>query len=97
MSSGTGPGTDPQTGARRGSGARPDAGSPAEGSTVEGSTNWLAEYAGLTVEEAVRRAGAEGRPVRVLHPGDLVTLDHRPDRLNICLTEDGEIDQLRAG
>ncbi len=31
------------------------------------------------------------RMVRVIRPGDAVTMDHRPDRLNLDLDEDGVI------
>lgn len=42
-----------------------------------------------------QQSGAER--VRVLRPGEAATMDHRPDRLNIHLNEQGEIIQLRCG
>jgi hypothetical protein len=35
--------------------------------------------------------------VRVISPGDMVTMDHRPDRLNIDLDASGTIVALRCG
>lgn len=35
--------------------------------------------------------------VRPIHPGDMVTMDHRPERLNIDLDEAGIIIALRCG
>ncbi|MBR9764244.1 MAG: hypothetical protein GYB53_12135 [Rhodobacteraceae bacterium] len=36
-------------------------------------------------------------PVRVLHPESMATMDHRPERLNIHVSEDGTVTQLRCG
>ena len=36
-------------------------------------------------------------PIRVIRPGEMVTMDHRPDRLNIELGEDGRIKAVRCG
>lgn len=35
--------------------------------------------------------------IRTIKPGDAVTMDHRPDRLNIELGEDGRIKVVRCG
>jgi len=35
--------------------------------------------------------------VRVLRPGDMATMDHRPDRLNIHLDDQDVIEALRCG
>ena len=40
---------------------------------------------------------ANARIARVLHADDPVTMDIRPDRLNILLGEDGKIDALTCG
>ena len=45
--------------------------------------------------EAVRRSGA--RALRWIRPGDAVTMDYRPDRLNIEIGSDGRIKQIRCG
>lgn len=37
------------------------------------------------------------RQVRVLRPGDMATMDHRPDRLNIHLDDQDGIEALRCG
>ena len=46
--------------------------------------------------EAARAAAAAGR-VRVIRPGDAVTMDYRADRLNVELDEAGIIRALRCG
>jgi len=58
---------------------------------------WLEDFAGLSLEAAVTRAEAEGRPVRVLRPGADVTLDFRLDRLNLRVDSAGELQELSAG
>ncbi|TVP51528.1 MAG: hypothetical protein EA345_02405 [Halomonas sp.] len=35
--------------------------------------------------------------VRVLRPGDMATMDHRPDRLNIHLDDQDVVNDLRCG
>ena len=35
--------------------------------------------------------------IRAINPGDAVTMDFRPDRLNIEIGEDGRIKRLRCG
>jgi hypothetical protein len=35
--------------------------------------------------------------VRAVYPGDMVTMDHRPDRLNLGLDDDGIIVALSCG
>lgn len=35
--------------------------------------------------------------IRTINPGDAVTMDYRPDRLNIEIGNDGRIKQLRCG
>lgn len=37
------------------------------------------------------------RNIRVIRPGDAVTMDYRPDRLNVELSEQGTITRLRCG
>ncbi|WP_432521016.1 I78 family peptidase inhibitor [Kineococcus sp. SYSU DK006] len=58
---------------------------------------WLRDFVGLSLEAAIERAAAEGRPVRVLHPGSDVTLDFRPDRLNLRLDASGDLQDVSAG
>jgi hypothetical protein len=58
---------------------------------------WLADFTGLSLAAALEKAEAEGRPVRVLHPWSDVTLDFRPDRLNLHLDAAGDLDEMSAG
>ncbi|MEZ0493244.1 I78 family peptidase inhibitor [Kineococcus sp. TBRC 1896] len=55
------------------------------------------DFAGLSVSGALERARAQGRPVRVLRPGSEMTSDLRPDRLNLHVDADGELEALSAG
>ena len=64
---------------------------------TEGGPDWLERYNGLSVEAAVALAADEGRPVRVLHPGDVVTLEFQPDRVNLQLDNDGALARVTAG
>lgn len=36
-------------------------------------------------------------PVRVLRPGDMMTMDHMPARLNVHLDDTGRVSALRCG
>ena len=58
---------------------------------------WLEDFAGLSLEAAVAKAEVEGRPVRVLRRGSEVTLDFRPERLNLRLDAAGELQETSAG
>ena len=52
-------------------------------------------YSGATGELARKDSGA--RSIRVIHPGDAVTMDYRIDRLNIELDASDRITTLRCG
>jgi hypothetical protein len=65
--------------------------------TRPGINEWVAPYVGLSVEDAVALARSEGRYVRVLEPGAYASADFRPDRLNICLDGQGNIERIFAG
>ncbi|MGP9765056.1 I78 family peptidase inhibitor [Halomonas sp. AOP13-D3-9] len=43
------------------------------------------------------KSDSGARQVRVLRPGDMATMDHRPDRLNIHLDDQDVIEELRCG
>ena len=43
------------------------------------------------------QSDSKARQVRVLRPGDMATMDHRPDRLNIHLDDQDVINDLRCG
>ena len=45
--------------------------------------------------EVLRLSGA--RALRVIRPGDMVTMDFRGDRLNVHLTGDGRIERFACG
>jgi hypothetical protein len=48
-----------------------------------------------TADDARKRSGA--RAVRVIRPGMMVTMDFRPDRLNIVVDDKGNVTNLRCG
>ena len=45
------------------------------------------------------RAAADGlpQPKRVYHITDMITMDHRPDRLNVILDDSGTIGEISCG
>lgn len=47
------------------------------------------------IEEVARRSGA--RRVRWIRPGDAVTMDYSPERLNVHLDERGRIERFACG
>ncbi|MEV4558510.1 I78 family peptidase inhibitor [Kitasatospora sp. NPDC049285] len=56
----------------------------------------LADYLGLPEEPARALAAERGwRTVRVLAPGELVTMEYRSDRLNLTV-RDGEVERAWA-
>ncbi len=59
--------------------------------------SWIESYHGLTLQEAVERAEAEGRPYRVIGPHSVVTMDLRTDRLNLVVDDDEHLTSMRAG
>lgn len=55
---------------------------------------------GRPFSEALRNAIAEesgAERLRVLRPGDMATMDHRPDRLNVHLDDDDVIVRIECG
>lgn len=60
----------------------------------------LGEYLNLLptsdAMDKIRKAVGHGR-IRTINPGDVVTMDLRPDRLNIEVGEDGRIKLFRCG
>ncbi|MFC3283298.1 I78 family peptidase inhibitor [Litchfieldella rifensis] len=55
---------------------------------------------GREFSDALREAIAEesrAERMRVLRPGDMATMDHRPDRLNIHLDDDNVIVRIECG
>lgn len=57
---------------------------------------FLGLAAGEDVLARIRAAIGHDR-IRVIHPGDAVTMDYRADRLNVELGADSRIERLRCG
>jgi hypothetical protein len=53
-------------------------------------------YTGLTADEARERARAEHRPLRVIKPGDLVTMEYVENRITVTVA-DGRVVRATAG
>jgi hypothetical protein len=49
------------------------------------------DLVGLTWQEAEELAQSRGWRTRVLRPGSIVTMEHREDRLNLHVAEDGDV------
>jgi hypothetical protein len=58
---------------------------------------WVARYRDLGVDQALRLARLERRPVRVVGPGQMMTADWVPSRLTIQVDGAGEVVSVRAG
>jgi hypothetical protein len=58
---------------------------------------WVEAYSGLSVDEVIAKAQVEGRRVRVIRPDHPIHADYHPDRLNVILDSDGEIERLASG
>lgn len=54
------------------------------------------EWVGVPLAEAEAAAKETGRPVRVLAPDSMMTMDHAPDRINI-VHEDGKVTRVWCG
>lgn len=63
-----------------------------------GETAWFSRYEGLSAENALELAKAEGRTVRVITP-ETVTLDTSlvVSRLNVWLDDDGMVLRMHPG
>jgi hypothetical protein len=72
---------------------------PSEPHRDDGSSPCGAEGMGYLIGQDIRGVDTESlaERVRVISPGDMVTMDHRPDRLNIDLDASGIIVALRCG
>lgn len=59
----------------------------------------LARFLGAEASGVMAEIGSivGERNIRTIRPGDAVTMDYRPDRLNVELGEDGRIVRLRCG
>lgn len=47
-------------------------------------------YVGLPLVDALARAGLDGWTPRVLHESSIVTMEHRPGRLNLVIADDAD-------
>jgi len=64
--------------------------------TADAANAYVGQVAGAdVVEQARRAAGAD--VARVLHPGDVVTMEYRTGRLNLDVDERNVIVRLRCG
>ncbi|WP_432548108.1 I78 family peptidase inhibitor [Kineococcus sp. SYSU DK004] len=59
--------------------------------------SWFEAYRDLTRQEAEDLARSEGRVVRVVRPGDVVTLEFSPSRLTVHVDADGTLRSLAPG
>jgi hypothetical protein len=60
-------------------------------------TAWIADFTGLPLADVLSLAEQQGRAVRTVRPGDAVTMDWRPQRLNVQVDDRGELVGVRAG
>jgi len=55
--------------------------------------NWV----GLSRAEAQARVDETGRPARILPPGSMMTMDYRPDRINVELDDNDIVTRVFCG
>ena len=72
---------------------------PAEptGDPDDERTAWFKGYLGLDLQAATARADAEGRPCRIIRPGDAIHADYKDDRLNVYLDDAGNLLRMVVG
>lgn len=78
----------------------PSAAAPFAPAADECRAGELSRYVGVlpgTEVMAAITATAGERALRIIRPGDAVTMDYSPSRLNVELGEDGRIKRLRCG
>jgi hypothetical protein len=64
--------------------------------TAQAANAYVGQMASAEVVEQARRA-AQADVARVLHPGDVVTMEYRTGRLNVEVDERNVIVRLRCG
>lgn len=62
-----------------------------------GKADWLASLHGQHASGVATNLRSNGKLVRVIHPGDAVTLDHNPRRLNLVVDGSGAITDATCG
>lgn len=72
---------------------------PAPGNDECGASGLSSLLNSLPTDDVMTRirASVGDTPIRTIRPGSAVTMDFRPDRLNIELGEDGRIKLFRCG
>ena len=74
----------------------PEPGAPGQICNVQGLSDLVGRTASSELgTEALRRSGS--RALRWIRPGDAVTMDYRPDRLNIHLDERNRVQRFACG
>ena len=73
-----------------------DAFSGAAAKFIDANQRYLLDLQEHSREAGARILAAAGQ-VRTIRPGDAVTMDFRPDRLNLEIGEDGRITRFRCG
>ena len=64
---------------------------------TDAEPEWIEHFSHLSLEEALSLAASQGRMVRVLRPDDAMTMDFRPDRVNLLLDNDGHLSRVTRG
>ena len=64
---------------------------------TDAEPQWIEHFSDLSLEEALDLAASQGRLVRVLRPGDAMTMDFQPDRVNLLLDNDGHLSEVTRG
>jgi hypothetical protein len=67
------------------------------GRVTDAEPQWIEHFSDLSLEEALDLAASQGRLVRVLRPGDAMTMDFQPDRVNLLLDNDGHLSEVTRG
>jgi len=75
----------------------PEDGDEAEPGAVECGAAAFQHLVGQPVTPNEAEIGSGDRPVRIIPPGTAVTMDHRPDRLNVDLDENDVITRIWCG
>ena len=68
---------------------------PAPGNPDTCGASGLSELIGQDAEAVA--AGLSGRPIRIIRPGDMVTMDFDPSRINVRLDENDRVDSIACG
>ncbi|MEQ8434390.1 MAG: I78 family peptidase inhibitor [Oceanicaulis sp.] len=86
-----GPGTEPDTGPDTGPSGGPDA--------SDGSPGCPAAAYQVLVGQPIGEIHTDSLPSprRIYGRGDMVTMDYRPDRLNIVTSDDGVVVEVKCG